>query len=175
MGAVDTVEWACVLCGRHIQNDWVSTAMNLHQILCQAWTFLHRNYSGDSEGCTTDNWWWAASSELVSSYIMSHTVFWRNIKSPRWLSSPRDQIWCSLTSGFSQNWNHLWKGRAFRPSIRFRKITMEQLMMTGRTVWGPKVSTLKGTKVLLSYIQCFLYLVSSVNVSIFHSTQLDTF
>ena len=30
-------------------------------------------------------------------------VFWRNIKSPRWLSPLRAQIWCPVTSGFSQN------------------------------------------------------------------------
>ena len=30
MGAVDAVEWACVLCGHHIQNDWESRATNLH-------------------------------------------------------------------------------------------------------------------------------------------------
>ena len=36
--------------------------------------------------------------------------------------------------------------------------------------------TLKGTEVSLSYVRCFLYLVSSsVNVSIFHSAWLDTF
>ena len=36
--------------------------------------------------------------------------------------------------------------------------------------------TLKGTEVSLSYVQCFLYLVSSlINVSIFHVTWLDTF
>ena len=53
---------------------------------------------------------------------------------------------------------------------------MEQLMVIGRTVWGPKVPTLKGTEVSLSYVQCFLYLVSSsVNVSIFHISWLDTF
>ena len=34
MGAVDALEmWACVLCGHHIQNDWISRASNLHQIL----------------------------------------------------------------------------------------------------------------------------------------------
>ena len=47
---------------------------------------------------------------------------------------------------------------------------------TGRTVWGPNVPALKGTEMSLSYIQCFLYPVSSsVNVSVFHSTWLDTF
>ena len=46
----------------------------------------------------------------------------------------------------------------------------------GRTVWGPKVPTLKGTEASLSYIQCFLYLVSSsINAFIFHSTWMVTF
>ena len=44
----------------------------------------------------------------------------------------------------------------------------------GRTVWGLKVPTLKGTEASLSYVQCFLYLVSSINVFIFHITWLDT-
>ena len=36
--------------------------------------------------------------------------------------------------------------------------------------------TLKGTEALLSYVQCFLHLVSSsINVSIFHITWLDAF
>ena len=36
--------------------------------------------------------------------------------------------------------------------------------------------SLKGTEVSLSYVQCFLYLVSSfINVSIFHSVRLGTF
>ena len=48
-------------------------------------------------------------------------------------------------------------------------------MAIRRTVWGPKVPTLKGTEASLSYLQCFLYLVSSINVSIFHTTRLDTF
>ena len=35
---------------------------------------------------------------------------------------------------------------------------------------------LKGTEASLSYVQCFLYLVSSsINVSTFHVTWLDTF
>ena len=54
--------------------------------------------------------------------------------------------------------------------------TTGQLMATGRTVWGPKVPTLKKTEASLSYVQCFLYLISSsIDVSIFHITWLDTF
>ena len=53
---------------------------------------------------------------------------------------------------------------------------MGQLMSIGRTVWGPKMPTLRRTEVSLSYVQCFLSLVSSsINVSIFHCTWLDTF
>ena len=52
VGVADAVEWAHVLCGCHIQNDWARRAMNLHHILHWAWTFLHRNYSDDSEVCS---------------------------------------------------------------------------------------------------------------------------
>ena len=49
-------------------------------------------------------------------------------------------------------------------------------MVIGRTVRGPQVPTLKGTETSLSHVQWFLYLVSSsVTVSIFHITWLDTF
>ena len=41
---------------------------------------------------------------------------------------------------------------------------------------GPELPTLKGTGASLSCVQCFLYLISSsINVSIFHITSLDTF
>ena len=57
---------------------------------------------------------------LIGSFIttmcpLMHHVscrgFWQNITSPRWLSPPAAQILCPATSGFSQNLNHLWKGR----------------------------------------------------------------
>ena len=53
---------------------------------------------------------------------------------------------------------------------------MGQLITTGRTVRDPEVPTLKGTEASLSYVQCFLYhLSSSINVYIFHIAWLDTF
>ena len=33
MRGLDAVEWASILCGHRIQNDWASRAMNLHPIL----------------------------------------------------------------------------------------------------------------------------------------------
>ena len=68
------------------------------------------------------------------------------------------------------------KGKRFQTISEIQENTMGQLMAIGRTVWGPRVSTLKGTEAPLSYVQCFLCLVSSpINVSIFHITCLDTF
>ena len=103
-------------------------------------------------------------------------VFWWNIKSPRWLSFPIAQIRHPVTSGFSQKLKLPLKGKRFQTFNEIQENTTAQLMVIGRTVWGPKVPALKGTEISLSYIQCFLYLLlSSINVSTFHITWLDTF
>ena len=68
------------------------------------------------------------------------------------------------------------KGKRFQTIHEIQENTMGQLMATRRTVWGLKVLILEGTEVSWSYVQCFLYLVcSSINVSVFHRTWLDTF
>ena len=67
-------------------------------------------------------------------------------------------------------------GKRFQTVDEIQEHTTGQLMVTGRTVWGPKVPTLKGTEGSLSYVQCFLYFVSSsVNVSVFQITWLAIF
>ena len=66
-----------------------------------------------------------------------------------------------------------WKGKIFQTIDEIQGNTMGELMAIGRTVWGPKVPTLKGDEVPLPHVQCFLYLVySPTNVSIFHTTWL---
>ena len=68
------------------------------------------------------------------------------------------------------------KGKRFQTVNKIQENKTRQLTEIGRTVWSHKVPTLKGTEVSLSYVQCFLYLVpSSINVSIFHITWLNTF
>ena len=63
------------------------------------------------------------------------------------------------------------KEKRFQTIYEIQENMTEQPMMIGRTVWGPKMPTLKGTEASFSYVQCFLYLVSSsINVSIFHTT-----
>ena len=66
------------------------------------------------------------------------------------------------------------KGKRFQTVDEIQENVMGQPMVTGRSMWGPKVSTLNGTEASLSYVQCFFYLVSSsINVSIFPITWLD--
>ena len=66
--------------------------------------------------------------------------------------------------------------KRFQTIDRIQENTRGQLMVTGRTGWGPKVPTLKGTEESLSYVPCFFYLVSSsINVSNFYLTWLRTF
>ena len=68
------------------------------------------------------------------------------------------------------------KRKRFQTVDEFQESTTGKLMAIGRTMWGPKVPTLKGTEASLSYVQCFFFLVSSsVKVSICHSMWLDTF
>ena len=68
------------------------------------------------------------------------------------------------------------KGKRFQTLSEIQENLTGQLMVIGRIVWDPKVPTLKGTEVSLSYVQCFLYLgSSSIKVSIFHSRWLGTF
>ena len=68
------------------------------------------------------------------------------------------------------------KEKSFQTTDEIQENRMGQLMVIGRTVWGLKVPTLKGTEASLSYVQCFLYLVSfSINISVFHIAWLDTF
>ena len=68
------------------------------------------------------------------------------------------------------------KGKRFQTIGEIQENTTGQLMAIGRTVWGPQVPTLKGTEASLTYVQCFLYLLSSsINVSIFHIIWRDTF
>ena len=67
------------------------------------------------------------------------------------------------------------KWKKFQNVDEIQENTKGQPMAIG-TVWAPKVPALKGTEASLSYVQSFLYNVSSsINVSGFHIAWLDTF
>ena len=176
-GAVDAIEWACVLWGRHLLNGWASRAANLNQILLklehssvETIEMIHKATAvaaGDWQ-LHHDN---APThiSHLVQSFLVKHQITQVTQSHYSLHLVPCDfRVFSKLKSPL--------KGKRFQTICQIQENMTGQLMGIGRTVWGPKVTTLKGTEVLLSCVQCFLYLVSSsINVSIFRITWPDTF
>ena len=123
------------------------------------------------------NWWLAASSwQHVCSCITSYVEFFGKTSNHPGDSAPHspDLVPCDFWL-FPKLKSPL-KGKRFQTIDEIQENMMGQLMVTGRTVWGPKVPTLKGTEASLSYVHCFLSFVSSaINISIFHIIWLDTF
>ena len=177
MGAADTSEWACVLCGHCIQNDWA-----IKQWICikfciklehsstetvrmiqrpQLWVTGDRQLHHDNQP--------AHASRLMQNFLTKHQIT-QETQPPYSADLVPCDFWLfpKLVS--------LLKGKKFQTVDEIQENTMGQLMATERTVWGPKVPTLKGTEAPLIYVQCSLYLVSSlVNISIVHSTWLHIF
>ena len=92
--------------------------------------------------------------------------FWWNIKSPRLTWPPHRPDLAPCNFWLFLKLKSSLKGKRFHTGNDIQENMMEQLIEIGRTVWVPKVPTLKGTDVSLSYVKCFLYLMSSsINVS----------
>ena len=123
------------------------------------------------------NWWLTALSRhapvhvshLLQSFLVKHqiTQATQPLHSPD--LAPHDfWLFPKLKSPL--------KGNRFQAVDEIQENTKGQLMAIGRTLWGPKELTLKGTEASLTYVQCFLYIVSSsINASTFPNTWLDTF
>ena len=104
------------------------------------------------------------TSRLMQSYLAKHqiTQVTQSLYNPS-LAPCYFWLFPKLKSPF--------KGKRFQTINEIQENTTEQLMETGRMVWGPKVSTLKGTEASLFCVQCFLYFMSSsINVYVFHIT-----
>ena len=153
---------------------------NLHQILQLAWTVLCRNYLDDSEGCSYEQLVIGSfiTTTRLLMYQVSRRVFRWNIKSPRWLSPSTAQIWQPAISGFSQNYKtkitfeneeiseHQWDSGKWKydgPADGYRENWVRSHGAYFEGDWGITVP-------------CTMFLVSSsINVSLFHITWLDTF
>ena len=176
VGVVDTVVWACILCGHHIQNDWASRAMNLHHIFHEAWTFLHvGTIRMNQKAAAMDTWWLAASSQQhACSCITSCAEFFGEISNHLGDSAPPQPIIVTL------------RPLAFpKTKISFEREEISDHWWDSGEYdgaadgdWENCVRS-QGTYfegVSLSHVQCFLYLVSSlINVSIFHIIWMGTF
>ena len=104
-------------------------------------------------------WWLAASpQQRTHSWITSRVEgFGKTSNHPGDLAHPQPRF------GPCDFWlfpklKSLLKGKRFQIVDEIQENMMEQLMAIGRTVWGPRVPTLKGTEVSLSCVQCFLYI-----------------
>ena len=127
------------------------------------------------EAAATGNWWLAASSQqYAQSRITSCVEFFSEHQITQLTQPPYSPDLGPYDFWLFPKLKSPLKGERFQTVDEIQENMTGQPMAIGRTVWGPKVSTLKGTEASLSYVQC--YLVSSpINVSIVHSTWLDTF
>ena len=106
------------------------------------------------------NWWLTASSwQHVCSCITSHAEFFVKHQITRVIQPPYSPGLSPCNFWLFPKLKSPLKGKRLQTIDEIQENMMGQLMVTGRTVWGPKVATLKGTEVSLSYIQCFLYLL----------------
>ena len=124
------------------------------------------------------NWWLAASTwQRACSCITSCAeCFGKTSNHPGDPAPQQPRFGALWLLAFSQTKITLEKEEISDCVDEIQENMTRQPMVTGRTVWGPTEPTLKGTEAWLSYVQCFLYLVSSlINVSFSHITWLDTF
>ena len=124
---------------------------------------------------TTGNWQLHHDNTSTHISCLMQGFFLRNIKSPRWLSPPTAQFEALWLLAFPQT-----KITFEREEISDHWWDSGKYDVAADGDWEncvrPKVPTLKRTEASLSYVQCFLYLVSSsINVSIFHIIGLHTF
>ena len=91
------------------------------------------------------------ASHLMQSFLAKHQI----TQATQSLYSP-DLAPCDFW--LFPKLKSLLKRKIFQTIDEIQENTMGHLMEIGRTVWGPKGPTLKGTEASLSYAQCFLYL-----------------
>ena len=156
MGAIDAIEWACSCVATTFKmTQWVE------QLICIKFCVkLEHSSMGTirmiQKATTMHNWWLAASSQQHScssitfpaEFLAKYQII--QVTQPPYISdlAPCD-FWL-----FPKLLLPL-KRKRFQTDNEIQENTMGQQMGIGRTVWGPKVPTLKGTEVSLSYVQFF--------------------
>ena len=117
-------------------SKWPNRAMNLHQILHESWTFLCGNCLDDSEGCSYGQL--VIGSIITTMCLLIHhdscSVFWQNIKSPRWLSLLYSLNLAPCDFLLSPKLKSLMKGERFLITDETPENMIGQLIMNGKTV-----------------------------------------
>ena len=159
MGVVDAPEWACVLCGCCIQNDWVE------QWICIKFCVKLEHscivtIQMIQKAAALGNRWLAASLQLHNhACLMCSATFFGNTSNDPGDTAPYSPDLAPCDFWLSPKLKSPLKGKRFQTIDVIQENMMGQLMATGRTVWGPKVPTFTGAEMSLSCVQCFLYLL----------------
>ena len=121
------------------------------------------------------NWWVAASSgQCTCSCITSHAELFATLQITQVTQTPYSPNLVPWEFWLFPKLKSPVKGKRFQTINETQENRVAD--RDWENVWGLKVPTLKGTEASLSYVQCFLYLVSSsINVSIFHIIWHGTF
>ena len=175
LGVVDAVEWAWVLCGCWIQDDWAIRAMNLHQILHKLEHSSTETILMIQKAAAMGSWWLTASSwQHIRSSITSPAEFFDETSShpsdsaplqPRFgalnlLAFPKTKISFEREE-ISDYWWNLGKYDGAADGNWENCVGSQCAYFEGN--WGVTVL-------------CTMFFVSSsINVSIFYITWLDTF
>ena len=152
-------QWTCIKCCMNLEHS----SMETNQMIQKA--------------TAMGNWWLAASSrQCAHSCSMSHSEsFGQTSNHPGDSALLQPRFGTLRLLAFLKRKDHLW-GKRFQTFDEIQENMTGWLMAVGKTVSGPQVPALKGTEASLSYVQYFLYLISSsINVCIFHITWLATF
>ena len=118
------------------------------------------------KAATMGNWWLAASSQQCACLrVSSHAEFFGGTSNHPGDSAPYSPDLASCDFWHFPKVKSPLKGKTFQTIDEIQENMAGQLMVIGRTVWGPRVPIVKGTEASLSCVQCSLYLVScSINV-----------
>ena len=107
---------------------------------------------------TMGNWWLTVLSWQHScSCITSHAEFFGETSNHSGDSAPCIPDLVPFNFWLFPKLKSPLKGKRFQTIDEIQENITGQRMVMGRTVWSPKVPTLKGTKASLSYLECFLY------------------
>ena len=140
----------------------------LEQQICIKFCIKLEHFSAETiqmiqKAAAMGNRWLAASSwQHIQSWITScEEFFWQNIMSPRWLSAPYSPDLPPWDLGFFPKLKSPLKGKRFQTIDENQGTMTGQPMRIGRTVWGPKVPTLKGLRCHcpIYNVSCILYLL----------------
>ena len=143
-------------------SKWLSRAMNLHQILCEAWTFPMETIRMIEKATAMGNWWLAASSQQhASSCIASQCNFLAKHQITHVSQLPYSPDLGPCSFWFFPKLESPLKGKRFQTTDEIQENMMEQLMAIGRLCEVPRCLLWRGLRHHgpISNVSCILYLL----------------